>query len=111
MYVFVVALLIGLGIWVLAMVFDRLLTLYRELWPLALVLAGIGVAWLADFNIFVLYDIGVRAEWIGIAVTGLMIAGIAFFWREAIGLVGSLFRKYSDQAETLEREHQLRRVA
>ena len=111
MDVFAVAVLMGLGIWVLGMIFDRLLSLYRELWPLATVIAGIGIAWLVDFNMFALYELGVREEWIGILVTGLIIGGIGLFWREFVGLLGSLFRKYSDQAETLEREHHLRRVA
>ena len=111
MDIFAIALLIGVGIWVFGMVFDRFLTLYREFWPIATILAGIGFAWLIDFNMFALYDLGVREEWIGIVVTGLMLGGIGLFWREFIGLLGSLFRKYSDEAETLEREHHLRRVA
>ncbi len=111
MDVFAIVLLVGLGIWLLGMVFDRFLTLYRELWPLALIFAGIGAAWLIDYNVFTLFDLGVREQWIGIVFTGLMFGGVAYFWREFVGLLGSLFRKYSDQAETIEREHHLRRVA
>ena len=52
-----------------------------------------------------------RADWIGVTVSGLVVAGIALFWREVLGLIGSLFRKYADEAAELERQHGLRRIA
>jgi hypothetical protein len=43
-----------------------------------------------------------ESPWIGVTVSGLVVAGIALFWREVLGLIGSLFRKYADEAAELE---------
>ncbi len=111
MYVFGVFALLGLGVYALAMFFERMMVTFQELWAIVVVALGVGLAWIADLNIFALWGIELRAEWIGITLTGLMLGGIAYFWRESLGLVASLFRKVSDEAETLERTHNLRRVA
>ena len=44
-------------------------------------------------------------------VTGLMIGGAAYFWQEILGFFAGLTRKLSDEAATLEKSEQLRRVA
>jgi hypothetical protein len=69
------------------------------------------VAWIADFDMAAQWGIRTRASWIGITLSGLVLGGLALLWRELLGLVGSLFRKYADQAEELERQHGLRRIA
>lgn len=111
MYVFATIALLGLAIWALTMVAERFFALAAEYWAGAFVLLGIGAAWLLDFSIFEMWGLSVRADWIGISLSGLALGGVAFFWREVLGLISSLFRKYSDQAEELERQHGLRRVA
>lgn len=58
-----------------------------------------------------MWGIDLRADWIGVILSGLVIAGMALFWREVLGLIGSLFRKYADEAAELERQHGLRRIA
>ena len=39
------------------------------------------------------------------------LAGAAYFWREILGLFGGLYRKFTDEARTIERSEGLRRVA
>ena len=74
---FAVAALQGLAIMAVALIAERYLTLVQEFWAIVLVALGIGAAWLADFNIFSPWGIGVRYEWVGILMTGVALAGIA----------------------------------
>jgi hypothetical protein len=111
MFPFALALFIGLGVTALAMIFDRWLSLATEWWSLVLVVVGVAIAWIAGFNMAELWSIDMRADWIGITLTGLVIGGFALFWRESLGLIGSVFRKVADEAASLEREHDLRRIA
>ncbi len=111
MYVFATVVLLGLAVWALSMIGERVFSLAAEFWAAAFVILGIGAAWLAGFNLFQLWGIDVRAGWIGVTLSGVAMGGVAYFWREAIGLLSSLFRKYTDQAEEIERQHGLRRVA
>ncbi|GIU93162.1 MAG: hypothetical protein KatS3mg011_2068 [Acidimicrobiia bacterium] len=111
MFPFALALFVGLGITALAMIFDRWLSRVPELWALVLVAVGIAVAWIAGFDMAALWGLDLRASWIGITLTGLVVGGMALFWRHFLGLLGSLFRKVADEAEEIERQHGLRRVA
>lgn len=110
MFPFALALFVGLGIAVLVMIFDRWLSRALELWALVMAAVGVGVAWIADFNMATLWGIDFRAEWIGITLTGLVLGGMAMLWREILSLVGGLYRKVADEAEEIERQHGLRRA-
>lgn len=44
-------------------------------------------------------------------VTGILIAGFGYLWRETLGVLGGLYRKYTDEARTIEKNENLRRVA
>jgi hypothetical protein len=44
-------------------------------------------------------------------VTGILLAGFGYLWREVLGLFGGLYRKYTDEARTIEKAENLRRVA
>jgi hypothetical protein len=111
MYVLGIAALLGLGAFALAMIVDRYLSIAPEFWATVLVGLGIGAAWLADFNVFQHWGIEVRADWIGVTLTGLMIGGIALAYRGVGRLLSVFSRKIADEAETLEQEKSLRRVA
>lgn len=111
MYVFAIAALLALGAFALAMFADRFVSLAHELWAIVLVGLGIGAAWLADFNVFDLWGITVREPWIGVTLTGLMIGGLALVYRSLGHLARVYTRKVGDEAETIEKEKNLRRVA
>lgn len=114
MHEFAIVVLFGLGIAASVVFLDRLVArlLVHELWPLLAVGAGVGLAWLADFNLWALWDIPVREERIGITLTGLALGGVAYCWREVLGFFAGLHRKYEDEAMVLERrEEEIRRVA
>ena len=111
MYVFAIAALLGLGVFALAMFGNRFVSLAYEFWAVVLVGFGIGAAWLADFDVFELWGIGVREPWIGITLTGLMIGGLGLVYRSVAHLAGMFARKVGDEAETIEKEKNLRRVA
>lgn len=108
---FAVAALLGLGIMAVAMIAERYLTPVREFEAIVLVALGIGAAWLADFNLFGLWGIGVRYEWVAIGLTGLALAGIAYVWHVVLSLFTGLTRKYNDEAAIIEKDKGLRRVA
>ena len=111
MYVFGIAALLGLGAFALAMFADRFLSFAHELWAVVLVALGIGAAWLVEFDVFELWGIGERQHWIGVTLTGLMIGGLGLVYRGAGHLIGVYTRKVADEAETIEKEKNLRRVA
>jgi hypothetical protein len=111
MYVFAVAGLLGLGVFAVAMFAHRFLAMARELWPIVLVGLGVGVAWLVNFDAFRLWGIGERQHWIGVTLTGLMIGGLGFAYRGFGHLMGVFARKVADEAETIEKEKGLKRVA
>jgi hypothetical protein len=53
----------------------------------------------------------IRGSAIGVTLTGLIIAGAAYFWHEILAFFGGLSRKFTDEAATLEKTEHLRRVA
>lgn len=107
-------LLLGLGALALIALGDRYLMMTAArpgLWALAAIIVGIGLAWLADFNVWELWGLPVREDWIGVTLTGLMLSGFAHFWRDVLGLFSGLVRKYNDEAAVLEKSQDLRRAA
>ena len=80
-------------------------------WAFVLVALGVGAAWLANLNLFGIWSIPVRNSDIGVTLTGILLAGVAYFWREILGMFGGLYRKYTDEAKLMENSETLRRVA
>jgi len=111
MYAFGMMFLLGLAVLVAAKIGNRYLRQISGAWAFVLVALGIGAAWLIDLNLFSVWSIPVRDSGIGVTVTGLLIAGIGYFWREILGLFGGLYRKYTDEARMIEKSEGLRRVA
>ena len=111
MYAFAIMALLGLGVLAVMKIFNRYLSFASELQALVLVLLGIGGAWLAHVSLFLAWGIPVRADWIGITLTGMVIAGAAYFWGAILDFFGGFARKAVDEAETLEKSQNLRRVA
>ena len=111
MYAFGIMALLGLAVLVVAKIGNRYLRLVPGAWAFALVALGVGTAWLTNLNLFSAWSIPVRNSEIAVTVTGVLLAGVAYFWREILGLFGGLYRKFTDEARTIERPEGLRRVA
>jgi hypothetical protein len=90
---------------------SRFLSVSAEITAFALAALGVGAAWLIDLDLFGLLAVAARDSAIGVTVTGLMIGGAAYFWQEILGFFAGPSRKLGDEAATLEKSEQLRRVA
>lgn len=101
----------SLGVMALEMLGERI---YRQLREARTVLAGawgIGLAWLANLNMWTAWSIsGLRYAWVGVTITGLALGGGALMLHAIFGFFAGLYRKFNDQAEQIERG-ELRRVA
>ena len=111
MYAFGMMALLGLAILVVAKIGNRYLRQVPGAWAATLVALGVGAAWLMNLNLFSMWSIPVRNSEIAVTVTGILIAGFGYLWRETLGVLGGLYRKYTDQARTIEKNESLRRVA
>lgn len=111
MYAFGIVALLGLAVLAVAAIANRYLSLAAEVWAFVLVGLGIGAAWLVNLNLFSLWAIPVRNTAIGVTLTGVAIAGAAYFWREILGFFAGLSRKFTDEAVTMEKTQHLRRAA
>jgi hypothetical protein len=116
MYVFGIAILLGLGIMCVARWVERPLQQLRDLVPLSLypvleVALGVGLAWAVNFNLWALWGITMRADWVAVTLTGVALGGIAQFFSAVLAMFSGLGRKLNDEAETIERPTKLERVA
>jgi hypothetical protein len=113
MYVFALAALLGLGVWLVAMLAERYGPMrdMRGRWTILLLVLGIGAAWIAGLDVWRLWHLPVRWGWVGTTLTGVMLAGLAMVWHELLGLFGGLGRKYQDEAARIEKTEGLRPVA
>lgn len=103
--------LLGLAVLVLTGIVGRYLAIAREFSAIAMVVLGIAAAWIADFDLFGAWGLTVRNHAIGLLFTGIVVAGVAYFWQPILRFFDSLARKHVDEAETLEKTQNLRRVA
>jgi len=111
MYAFGMIALLGLAVLAVAAIGYRYLSGAREFWAIVLVLLGIGAAWLANFDLFGVWGLAVRDHAIAVTLTGFAIGGVAYFWRVILQFFAGISRKFTDEARTLERDKNLRRVA
>jgi hypothetical protein len=111
MYASAIMTLLGLGVLAVATILHRHVSLATELQALVLVLLGIGGAWLVNLSLFTAWGMPVPWAWVGTTLTGVIIAGVAYFWGAILDFFGGFARKAVDEAETLEKSHNLRRVA
>ena len=111
MYAFGMVVLLGLAVLVVAKIGNHYLRQVPGAWAATLVALGVGAAWLMNLNLFSMWSIPVRNSDIAVTVTGIMLAGAGYFWREVLGMFGGLYRKYTDEAKLMENSETLRRVA
>ena len=111
MYAFAMMVLLGLAVLVVAKIGNRYLRQVPGAWAATLVALGVGAAWLTNLNLFSIWSIPVRNSDIAVTLTGILLAGVGYFWREVLGMFGGLYRKYTDEAKLMENSETLRRVA
>jgi hypothetical protein len=111
MFAFAMMALLGLAVLSVTAIAGRYVSIAAEVRALVLAALGVGAAWLINLDLFGALGIAIRHDAIGVTVTGLMIGGAAYFWQEILGFFAGLTRKLGDEAATLEKSEQLRRVA
>jgi hypothetical protein len=111
MYAFGMMVLLGLAVLTVTKIADRYVSLASEVWAFVLVALGVGAAWLINLNLFAVWGIPVRNSQIAVTITGILVAGAAYFWRPVLDFFAGLSRKFTDQAVTMEKTEHLRRVA
>jgi hypothetical protein len=111
MHFFGLVILFGLGIYALSLLGERTYTRTRELKPLVQLILGVALAWIANINLWTGFSVShLRADWVGVTITGLALGGVAFFFDAVVGFFAGLHRKIEDQAAQLEHTD-LKRVA
>jgi hypothetical protein len=111
MYAFAMMALLGLAVLAVTAIASRYLSISAEIRAFVLPALGVGTAWLINLDLFGVLAVATRDSAIAVTVTGLMIGGAAYFWQEILGFFAGLSRKLGDEAATLEKSEQLRRVA
>jgi hypothetical protein len=72
---------------------------------------GIGLAWLANLNMWNGWKTGgLRYGWVGVTLTGVALGGTALLAQAILAFFAGLNRKLDDEAEQIERS-ELRRVS
>lgn len=112
MHVLALSLSLGLAVLFMARWVTNLLPgAIRGVDGLAMMVLGVLAAWLADFDAWAAWGVPVREHWVGIALTGLAIGGLASVWGELLGFVHGIARKSNDEAEVIERDRGLHAAA
>lgn len=99
------------GVMALTMLGERGYRRVREARPFLSGAWGIGLAWLANLNMWSAWGVGhLRYGWVGVTLTGLALGGTALLLHAIFGFFLGLHRKFDDEAEQLEKT-ELRRIA
>ncbi|MFN2543647.1 MAG: hypothetical protein ABR600_03615 [Actinomycetota bacterium] len=102
MYEFATVALLGLAVCKLVDLGGHLGTMSRAAKITLAVLAGVGLTWLLDYNVYAGWDQLFRKAWMGTVGTGLTIAGISAVWHEILDVLASYSRRSNDQATEIE---------
>ena len=108
MYIFAIVTLTALGVVALVKCMERFIDQVKEYRPMAMATFGLLAAWLADFDLFARYGVAVREHWIGVALTGLALGGVALVWHEVHDTIAGWSRKTNDEAAALEKSQGLK---
>jgi len=96
MYAFGMPALLGPASLIVAQIGHRSLQLLPQLRAFTLMALGVGTAWPADFDLFGAWHLAVRNSTIATALTGLLVAGGAWFWHEVLHFLAGLSRKVGE---------------
>jgi hypothetical protein len=86
---FAIVLMLGLALFKLVDLIEDYvpaLTKFHALVSTAIAVAGM---WFMDYSLFRSYDIGLREDWMGTVLTGLMVVGMTSVWRAAFHWFGT----------------------
>lgn len=116
MHVFALALLFGLGIMAIARWVEQPLGRLRDkikisVHPVLEVALGIIFAWVVNFNLWSLWGIPMRADWIAVTLTGIALGGISNVFTVMLNALSGLGRKLNDEAQSMESPANLQRIA
>ncbi|MER3452794.1 MAG: hypothetical protein C4344_03765, partial [Acidimicrobiia bacterium] len=103
MHEFAILVALGLGTMLVTMFAERLMNLAQELRAIALAGVGIGLAWAVDFNLWRLWGLPAREDWVAVTLTGLGVAGVGYLWHVLLEFFAGLARKFHDEAASLEK--------
>jgi hypothetical protein len=105
MHFFAVFLFLSFGVMGLTMLGERATRRVREGRSFLAGGWGVGLAWLANLNMWTGWNIGhLRYAWVGITLTGIAIGGTALILSALFGFFAGLHRKFDDQAEQIEHQ-------
>ena len=110
MHFFAVFFLFAFGIMAMTMFLHHVFDIHRDRWTVTTSLTGVAMAWLAGFNMWTMWGVSLRYDWVGITLSGMALAGTALLLHTVLGFFSGLDRKLHDQAEVMEK-HELKKVA
>lgn len=111
MHAFALVLFFSLAIMGLVLLGERAFSKVKESRTVSSLAVGVILAWLANLNIWALWQIGgLRFGWVGVTITGLALGGFSIFLYAIYGFFAGLHRKFEDQAMQMENS-ELKRVA
>ncbi len=111
MHFFALFLFFSFGVMALTLLGERGYRRLREARPFLAGAWGVGLAWLANLNMWTGWAIAhLRYGWVGVTLTGLAVGGTALLLYAVFAFFVGLHRKLDDEAEKIEKSD-LRRVA
>ncbi len=111
MHFFGLLVMIALGIYALEVLGSKYYKGAAEARPLVSLILGLVFAWVANINLWTGWTVAnLRADWIGVTLTGFALGGLALLADAVIGFFAGLHRMYEDRAEHIERT-ELKRIA
>jgi len=102
MYEFATIVFLGLAVCKVIDLVGSLGHLSRAATITVVVLLGVGLTWLLDYNVYAGWSQAFRSGWMGTVGTGLTIAGVAAIWHEVLDVLSAYARRSPDRADVME---------
>lgn len=110
MHAFAVYFFFSVAVMGLSMVVKKVVHTPHDHWFTLLTAVGVGMSWLAGFNMWAAWGVSLRYPWVGVTLSGFALGATGFFLHELLGSVTGLHRKLEDQADVIEM-HELHKAA
>lgn len=89
MYAFAVVILVGLALFKVVDLLEDLMPSLTKYHSFMTIVLGIAGAFVLDYSVVERWDTSFREDWMGTAVTGLIVAGTTSCWRAVFHYLGS----------------------